>query len=308
MKKYDVIIVGAGIAGLTAAIYARRAEKSVLVLEGKVPGGQIINTLAIENWPGDMGVSGAELMTKVQAQAVELGVKVEMEEVIGVTKESDVFRVRTDDDEYQAAAVILAVGAEDKKLGLEREEELTGRSVSYCATCDGAFYKGKPVAVIGGGNTALYDALYLSDIASKVYLVHRRNEFRGDKILVNKLRERENVELVTPFVPEKLGGDDKVTYVKVKMTDSDKVRAGDKYRFLEVDGIFVAIGKKPQTDVFAELVQLDENGYIVAGEDCKTSCSGVFVAGDCRTKPVRQLVTAAGDGAVAAGEALEYLG
>ena len=247
-------------------------------------------------------------MTKVQAQAVELGVKVEMEEVIEVTKESDVFRVRTDDDEYQAAAVILAVGAEDKKLGLEREEELIGRGISYCATCDGAFYKGKPVAVIGGGNTALYDALYLSDIASKVYLVHRRNEFRGDKILVNKLRERENVELVTPFVPKKLGGDDKVTYVKVKMTDSDKVRAGDKYRFLEADGIFVAIGKKPQTDVFAELVQLDKNGYIVAGEDCKTSCSGVFVAGDCRTKPVRQLVTAAGDGAVAAREALEYLG
>lgn len=305
--KYDVVIIGAGIAGLTAAIYVRRAGKSVLVLEGKVPGGQIINTLAIENWPGDMRVSGVELIQKIQKQAVELGAEVEMEEVNEVTRLEDGFRVVTEDDEYLAGAVILAVGAEDKKLGLAREDELTGRGVSYCATCDGAFYKGKSVAVIGGGNTALYDALYLSDIVKKVYLVHRRNEFRGDKVLVKKLRERSNVEFVTPFVPEVIAGDGKVTYIKVKMVDSDKVRAGDRYRFLEVDGVFVAVGKKPATEKFAELVKLDENGYIVAGEDCRTSCPGVFVAGDCRTKQVRQLVTAAGDGAVAAGAVVEYL-
>ena len=305
--KYDVVIVGAGIAGLTAAIYARRAEKSVLVLEGKVPGGQIINTLTIENWPGNMGVSGVELMQKIQKQAMELGAEIEMEEVESIQKVDDGFVVKTEEDEYEARAIILAVGAEDKKLGLAREDELTGKGVSYCATCDGAFYKGKPVVVIGGGNTALYDALYLSDIVSKVYLVHRRNEFRGDKALVNKLRQRENVEFVTPFVPEELLGEDRITGIRVKMVDSDKVRAGDKYRFLEADGVFVAIGKKPQTAKFAELVKLDNNGYIVAGEDCKTTCPGVFVAGDCRTKSVRQLVTAAGDGAVAAEAVINYL-
>ncbi len=305
--KYDVVIVGAGIAGLTAAIYARRAEKSVLVLEGKVPGGQIINTLTIENWPGDMGVSGVELMQKIQKQAMELGAEIEMEEVEGIQKVDDGFVVKTEDGEYEARAIILAVGVEDKKLDLAREDELTGKGVSYCATCDGAFYKDKPVVVIGGGNTALYDALYLSDIVSKVYLVHRRNEFRGDKALVNKLRQRENVEFVTPFVPEELLGEDKITGIKVKMVDSDKVRAGDKYRFLEADGVFVAIGKKPQTAMFAELMELDDKGYIVAGEDCKTSCPGVFVAGDCRTKSVRQLVTAAGDGAVAAEAVINYL-
>lgn len=305
--KYDVVIVGAGIAGLTAAIYARRAEKSVLVLEGKVPGGQIINTLTIENWPGNMGVSGVELMQKIQKQAMELGAEIEMEEVESIQKVDDGFVVKTEEDEYEARAIILAVGAEDKKLGLAREDELTGKGVSYCATCDGAFYKGKPVVVIGGGNTALYDALYLSDILSKVYLVHRRSEFRGDKALVNKLRQCENVEFVTPFVPEELLGEDRVTGIKVKMVDSDKVRAGDKYRFLEADGVFVAIGKKPQTAKFAELVKLDNNGYIVAGEDCKTTCPGVFVAGDCRTKSVRQLVTAAGDGAVAAEAVINYL-
>ena len=303
--KYDVIIVGAGIAGLTAAIYARRAEKSVLVLEGKVPGGQIINTFKIENWPGDMGVSGVELMQKIQKQAMELGAEIEMEEVNEIARDGDGFRVVTEDDEYSAGAVILAVGAEDKKLGCKGESEYTGRGVSYCATCDGAFYKNKTVAVIGGGNTALYDALYLADIASRVYLVHRRNEFRGDAALVKKLRERSNVEFVTPFVPELIAGDDKVTYIKVKMVDSDKVRAGDKYRFLEVDGVFVAVGKKPATEKFADLVELDENGYVVAGEDCVTSCPGIFVAGDCRTKTVRQLVTAAADGAVAVGNVLE---
>ena len=167
--------------------------------------------------------------------------------------------------------------------------------------------QGKNVAVIGGGNTALYDALYLSDIVSKVYLVHRRNEFRGDKVLVDKLKQKENVEFVTPFVPEEFLGDDKLTCVKVKMVDSDEVRAGDKYRFLEVDGVFVAVGKKPMTEKFAELVELDDGGYILAGEDCVTSCPGVFVAGDCRTKAVRQLVTAAGDAAVAAEAVINYL-
>lgn len=295
--NYDVVIVGAGIAGLTSAIYAKRAGKSVLVLEGKVPGGQIINTFQIENWPGDFGVSGVDLMQKIQKQAMELGAEIEMEEVTSVSKEGEGFKIVTEDDEYIAKNVILAVGAEDKKLGIPREEELTGRGVSYCATCDGAFYKGKDVVVIGGGNTALYDALYLSELVSKVYLVHRRDEFRGDAVLVDRLREKKNVEFVLGYVPEEILGEKKVS--GVKLVSSGKVEEVKGSRELEAEGIFVAVGKKPQTEIYADLVDLDENGYIIAGEDCKTSCPGVMVAGDCRTKSVRQLVTAAADGAVA---------
>ena len=302
---YDVVIVGAGIAGLTAAIYAKRAGKSVLVLEGKTYGGQIINTLQIENWPGDYGVSGVNLMQKIYKQATELGAEVEFEEVEVVEKVGEDFVIKTEDGEYKAGAVILAVGAEDKKLGIEREAELTGRGVSYCATCDGAFYKGKNVAVIGGGNTALYNAVYLADIADKVYVVHRRDEFRGDAVLVEKLKRKENVEFVLGYVPEQILGDDKVA--GVKLAPSGKVVSVTSEKILDVDGIFVAIGKKPATEKYAKLVKLDENGYIVASEDCRTSCDGVYVAGDCRMKDIRQLVTAAADGAVAADAAVNYL-
>ena len=306
--KYDVVVVGAGIAGLTSAIYARRAGLSVLVLEGKVPGGQIINTLAIENWPGDFGVSGADLMQKIQKQAVELGAEVEMEEVLEISGEKSTgFFVTTEDDKYEARAIILAVGAENKKLGLAREDELVGRGISYCATCDGAFYKDKAVAVIGGGNTALDDALYLSEMASKVYLVHRRNEFRGDSTLVEKVCAKENVEFVLGFIPSEIMGEDRVDCLKVELRDSEGVRASDIYRFLEVDGVFVAIGQKPATEFLRGFVDLDENGYIIAGEDCTTSRAGVFAVGDCRTKSVRQLVTAAGDGATSITSALNFL-
>ena len=303
--KYDVIIVGAGIAGLTAAIYVRRAEKSVLVLEGKVPGGQIINTLTIENWPGDMGVSGVKLMQKIQKQATELGAEIEMEEVTEITRFSEGFKVVTEDDEYTAGAVILAVGTEDKKLGLVREDELVGRGVSYCATCDGAFYKDKNVAVIGGGNTALYDALYLADIAAQVYVVHRRGKFRGDARLVEKLRQKDNVEFVLGYVPEELVGEKSVSGVKLRA--SGMVDEAEDERTLGVDGVFVAVGKKPQTERFAGLLEVDASGYVVASENCETSCPGVFAAGDCRVKTVRQLVTAAGDGAVATTGALDFL-
>lgn len=296
-KRYDVIIVGAGIAGLTAGIYSRRAGKTVLIFEGKVPGGQIINTLQIENWPGDFGVSGVELIQKIQKQAVELGIELEMDEVVNVRGHEGSFVVEAEDGEYEAKAVILAVGSEDKKLGLKREDELTGKGVSYCATCDGAFYKGKNVAVIGGGNTALQDALYLSELAEKVYLVHRRDEFRGDKVLVDRLREKKNVEFILGYIPGEILGEERVSGVRLVPSGLvDEIKEG---RELEVDGMFVAIGKKPITSAFSELVDLDKNGYIVAGEDCRTSCRGVFVAGDCRTKDVRQLVTAASDGAIA---------
>lgn len=302
---YDVVIIGAGIAGLTAAIYGRRAGKSVLVLEGKVYGGQIINTFSIENWPGDYKVSGVDLMKKIYQQAVDLGAEVEFDEVMEVIDKGEYKEIIGEDEKYQAKTMILAVGSEDKKLGVPGEEKLAGRGVSYCATCDGALFKDKTVAIIGGGNTALYDALYLSNIVKKIYLVHRREEFRGDKVLVEKVQKKNNVEFVLGYVPEEIVGDKKVS--GVKLVASGLAAGVEGVRELDVDGIFVAIGEKPMTEKFAELVELDEGGYIVAGEDCKTSRDGVYVAGDCRTKDVRQLVTAAADGAVAAEAAARYL-
>ena len=296
MEKYDVAIVGAGIAGLTAAIYARRANKKVLVLEGKVYGGQIINTFNIENWPGDFKVSGVDLMQKIYKQATDLGAVIEFDEMSSIEKCDEGFLIKSEDEKYEAKSVILAVGTEEKRLGLPREKELTGRGVSYCATCDGALYKDKNVVVIGGGNTAFYDALYLSDVVKKIYLVHRRNEFRGDAVLVKKLQKKDNVEFLLEKQPAEIIGEEKVS--GLKLNDG---------QILDIDGIFVAIGQEPMTKKIEELVELDERGYIKAGEDCKTSCPGIFVAGDCRTKVVRQLVTAAADGAVAAGAAVDFL-
>ena len=300
MKKIDVVIIGGGMAGMTAAIYARRANKSVIVFEKNVYGGQITATHAVENWPGEMSISGTALMEKVLDQAKELGTKFCDEEVLSVKKNGDEIVVGTDEGEYYAASLIIAVGAEERKLGLPNEKELTGRGISYCATCDGAFYKDKEVAVVGGGNTALNDALYLSDIASKVYLVHRRNEFRGDAILVERLKERKNVEFVLESKPVEFIGKKKLTGIKVEDKDG-------KERVLDVPGVFMAVGKTPQTEIYKDIVDLDEKGYVIAGEDCHTSAKGIYVAGDCRTKNIRQLVTAAGDGAIAATEACRNL-
>ena len=305
---YDVAIIGAGMAGLTAAIYAARANKSVIVLEGKTHGGQIITSNKIANYPGIPSVSGVDLMNNVYEQAKKLGAVIEYEEVLGAELDGKIKAIRTEDDsdiksfdsDVYAASVIIAVGAHERKLGLENEEALTGHGISYCATCDGGFYKNKPVAVVGGGNSALYEAIYLSDIASKVYIVQHRSVFHGDAILVDKLREKENVEFVMDSTPIAYKGEKKVEGLVVENSKHEK-------RELEVDGIFVAIGRVPATEIFENQVEL-ENGYIKAGEDCHTSISGVFVAGDCRTKSVRQLITAASDGAVAATEAVQYLG
>lgn len=305
MKQYDVVIVGAGIAGLTSAIYSARANKKTLVLEGKAYGGQILTTMKIANYPGAPNVSGPELMERIYNQALGLGVEVKFEEVIAIS-DGEVKKVKTDEGEYEAPAVILAVGAEDQEMEIPREKELVGRGVSYCATCDGAFYKDKAVAVVGGGNSALYETLYLADLASKIYLIHRRDEFRADAFLVDKVRGLSNVEIVLGFQPAEILGEEKVE--GLKLVPSGLVSGVDVSREIEVEGIFVAIGKRPATKKYAELVKLNEKGYIVASEDCKTSCPGIFAAGDCRTKDIRQLITAAGDGAVAAKMAVEYLG
>ena len=301
MNQVDIIVVGAGPAGLTAAIYARRASKSVLVLEAKAWGGQIINTPDIENYPVIAHISGVDFANDLYRQATALGAEVRLEKVVSVQAQGDCKLVQTTTNEYKAGAVILATGSENRKLGVAREQALTGRGVSYCATCDGNFFRKRDVAVVGGGNTALEDALYLAEIVNKVYLIHRRDSFRGEESTVARLREKENVEFVYNANVTALLGEKRLTGVEV----TDKL-TGAK-RTLAIDGLFVAVGRIPENESFRALIDVDEAGYAVAGENCHTRVPGVFVAGDNRTKEVRQLVTAAADGAVAATEAVKYL-
>ena len=291
---YDIVIIGAGPAGLTAAIYARRASKKVLVLEAKTYGGQIVNTLDIENYPAESKISGLDLAKKMYIQAKDLGTEFEYEKVIEIINEGKKKIVKTEDSEYEAKAVIVATGTDYRKLGLENEDKLAGRGVSYCATCDGAIYKGKTVAVAGGGNSALYEALYLADIVEKIYLIHRRDEFRGDEALVDKLKEKGNVEFILGSNVTKINGEEKLENIEI-----------NNKRTLDVSALFIAVGREPKID-FAEVLK-DVNGYVQAGEDCKTNIDGIFVAGDVRTKSTRQIVTAVSDGAVAATAAIKYL-
>lgn len=297
---YDCIIVGAGTAGLTAAIYLRRASKKVLVLEAKSYGGQIVNTLNIENYPAEPHISGFDFATKLYNQAKELGAEIKFEKVINLEDNNISKCVITSNNKYETKTIILATGSDNRKLGIENEDELTGKGISYCATCDGAFYKGKTVAVVGGGNTALEDALYLSDIAEKVYLIHRRNEFRGEEATVNKLKEKSNVEIIYNSNVTKLISNNKLESIEVTNNDGN-------VNNIKVDGLFVAVGRIPENQNFASIINLDNNGYVIANEDCNTNVPGIFVAGDNRVKKVRQLVTAASDGAVAATEAIKYI-
>ena len=296
----DIIIIGAGPAGLTAAIYARRAAKSVLVLEAKGYGGQIINTPHIENYPVAAHISGFDFATKVYEQAKALGAEFKFEKAIEIRDDGETKTVVTPKNEYEAKAVIIATGSENRKLGVEGEDRLVGRGISYCATCDGAFFRKKNVAVVGGGNTALEDALYMADIADKVYLIHRRDSFRGEEATAEKLRQRENIELVLNSQVTKLNAEKRLQSVEV--TDKQ-----GNTRTLEVSGLFVAVGRIPENKSFENLIELDGAGYAASAENCRTKTPGVFVAGDNRQKEVRQLVTAASDGAVAATEAVKYL-
>lgn len=297
---YDVVIIGAGPAGLTAAIYTRRAAKKVLVLEAKVYGGQIVNTLDIENYPAEEHISGYDFATKLYNQAKNLGAEIVFEKVISIEANGKQKKVITTDNVYEAGSVIIATGSENKKLGLPNEDQLIGKGISYCATCDGAFYKNKKVAVVGGGNTALEDALYLADVAEKVYLIHRRSEFRGEDSTVSRLKGKENIQFVLNSNVTKLNAGNKLESIEVASTDG-------KVRTIEIDGLFVAIGRIPESKAFANLIKLDDAGYIEADEKCHTNVDGIFVAGDSRTKDVRQLVTAASDGAIAATEAVKYI-
>ena len=311
-EKYDIVVVGAGPAGLTAAIYGARGGKSVVVLEKLSYGGQIINTPEVENYPGTKRTSGFELATSMYEQAVELGAEIAFAEAYKIEKTKneagkDVFNVLTksatgaEGETYIAKSVILATGVKSRELGLPREEALTGMGISYCATCDGAFFRGKDVAVLGGGNTALEDAEYMAELANKVYLVHRRSEFRGDEITVKRLKEKSNVEFVLDSVPIEIMGEPVVSGLKVKNVKTEEERE------LPVNAIFVAYGKVPENTAFSDLTDLDGAGFFNSGEDCITKTDGIFVAGDCRKKLRRQLVTATSDGATAAMAAIEYI-
>lgn len=298
---YDIIIIGGGPAGLTAATYARRAGKSVLVIEKAAFGGQITWSPKVENFPSVISISGVELGDRLLEQAMEQGAEVELDEVLSVALEGETKLVRTESSaEYAARAVIIAAGAKPRAAGLAREEELVGRGVCYCAVCDGAFYAGGDVAVMGGGNSALQDALLLSEKCRNVYVIHRRAEFRGEAKLVEALRAKDNVELITEAAVQELLGKDELTGLVIE-------QRGER-RELAVSGLFVAIGHAPELGAFSGLIALDKLGYADASEACTTATPGVFVAGDCRAKRVRQLTTAVADGSAAALAACEYLG
>ena len=297
---YDIIVIGGGPAGLTAATYARRAGKSVLVIEKNAFGGQITWSPKVENFPGYVSISGNELGDKLLEQAMEQGAEVELEEVSAVTVNDGIKTlVCASGAQFNARAIIIATGAKPRMLGLEREEELVGAGVCFCAVCDGAFYKGERVAVNGGGNSALHDAMLLSETCEKVYLIHRRDSFRGEAKLVEALRRRENVEFVlNAHITQLLGGDE----LSGLVVEQDGSR-----REIPVSGLFVAVGHAPDNDIFAELIALDKAGYADSAENCLTKTEGVFVAGDCRAKTVHQLTTAVGDGSVAALAACNWL-
>ena len=297
---YDTVIIGAGTAGLTASIYLRRASKKVLVLEAKSYGGQIVNTLSIENYPALAHISGFDYATNLYNQALELGAEIKFEKAIDIKDNGEDKEVITNKNTYKCKTIIIATGSENRKLGLSNEDDLVGKGVSYCATCDGAFYKNKNVAVVGGGNTAIEDALYLSYIANKVYLIHRRDEFTSDVVTINKLKEKNNVEFILNSNVTSLNAKDKLESIEV--TDKD----GNK-KTIDVDGIFIAVGRVPENQNFAKTIELDKFGYVVAKEDCNTNVPGIFASGDNRVKELRQLVTAASDGAVAATEAIKFM-
>lgn len=297
---YDVIVIGGGAAGLTAALYSLRAGKKVLVLESENFGGQITASPRVDNYPGLPAVSGSAFADALLEQVLELGGEIEMEQAAAVEPDGPFQTVRAGRESYTGKSLILATGVRHRRLGLPGEETLAGSGVSYCAVCDGAFFKGKKVAVAGGGDTALQSALFLSSMAEAVYLIHRRETFRAEAALTARLAGNAKIQQMTPYRITALQGETELKGLTLTQTVTGEAKE------LAVDGLFVAVGQEPDNRAFADLVQLDEAGYIRAGEDCRTSAPGVFAAGDCRSKDVRQLTTATADGAVAALAACAY--
>ena len=297
----DLFIIGAGPAGLSAAIYARRAGLSVIIAESSMYGGQILTTPEVENYPAVKKIAGWELAESLYEQASALGAELIFEEVSGIEDNGATKLVTTSAGVYETRTIIIANGAKRRKLEVPGEDRLMGRGVSYCATCDGAFFAGKIAAVVGGGSTALEDALYLANLCSKVHLIHRREGFRGQQTLLDAVLAHEKIEVHTNRIPLEVEGEEAVRAIRLRDTLNGEEET------IETDAVFVAIGLSPDNGIFAPLIRLDENGYILASEDCHTNVPGIYVAGDTRRKALRQIVTAAADGAVAATEASGYL-
>ena len=296
----DIIVIGGGAAGMTAALYAKRSGKSVKIFEKESFGGQIANSPKVENFPSIKEISGLELSNNMFEQIMDLGVEFECEDVLEVKKENDCFIVTTDYNTYLAKAVIIAAGVKHRTMGVEREEELVGKGVSYCAVCDGAFYKGKDVAVIGDANTALQYTLMLSDICNKVYLCMLFDKFFADQTLVNRLNDRNNIVVTKEILLKEFLGKDELTGLKFEHTKTNEPFS------INCEAVFIAIGQAPNNERYSNLVDIDERGYITS-TDTTTKTPGLYVAGDCRTKNVRQLTTAVGDGAIAAMNAVNYI-
>ena len=296
---YDIIVIGGGPAGLTAALYACRANKSVLVIEKGGFGGQITYSPKVENIPGFNEISGNEFADKLVEQVLGQEAEVECAEVLEIKANGKYKTVVCDSGEFEAKSVIIATGAKHRMLGLEGEQDYVGEGISFCAVCDGAFYEGKTVAVIGGGNSALVEATLLADLAKKVYVVQNLDFFTGEQKVSDKLLARDNVEAILGYTVERLIGDGELKAIEI-------VNQNQEAKTLEIDGMFVAVGLIPQNEIFAGMVDLDQRGYIIADESCRTSAEGIFVAGDCRTKNIRQVITASADGAVAALAAGDY--
>ena len=294
---YDSIIIGAGPAGMTAAIYLARANKKVLIIEKETIGGQISSSPLVENYPGYEGISGSVLANNMYNQVDKLGVDIELDEVTDIIP-GELHTVKTLDNEFKARTVIIATGVKYRLLGLENEIELIGNGIHFCVSCDGAFYKGKHVAVVGGGNTGIINALALADMCEKVYLIQDKDKLTGEKILQDKLKQKVNVEVITNSVVSKIIGDDKLEKIIIKN--------GKKENEIIVDGMFISIGLMPQSDFLKGIIDLDKFNYDVSF-DTKTKIDGIFVAGDIRTKPFRQITTAVNDGTTSALYALEYL-
>ena len=294
---YDIIIVGAGPAGLTAALYALRANKKVLIFEAKTYGGQILKATKVENYPGIDNISGFDLATNMYNQVAKLNCEIKYELVKKITKNKEVI---TDSGMYQGKSIILATGSENRRLNLPNEVDYIGKGLSYCATCDGNFFKNEDVAVIGGGNTALEDAIYLSNICNKVYLIHRRETFRAEDKYVDQLKDYKNIELILNSQVTSLNGKEFIESIEIKDNN-------ENVRKIDIKGIFVAIGQQPKNELFADIIELDEKGYIKSSDGVHTNVDKIYVAGDTRVKDLRQLTTAVSDGAIAATTAIKEM-
>ena len=292
---YDIIIIGAGPSGMSAALFAKRSNKNILVLEASSYGGQIIKAHKINNYPTIKEINGYDFAQSLYNQIKDLGVEIKYERVIKINNTSDYKEVVTKKDTYKAKSIIIATGSDNRKLNIDGENELTGRGISYCATCDGPFFKGKDVAIIGNNYITIEEAIYLSDIVNKLYVISKNGDFKCDESLLDELKSKNNIEFINGNIIS-LNGKERL----------ESITLNDK-SILNVSGLFVAIGRIPENENFKEIINVDDNGYIIAGEDCHTNIDGIFACGDNRTKSLRQLVTATSDGAIAATEAIKYV-